>query len=218
VNPSELASKMSAKLERLNIMFESLLARRITGKFSPRHWFQIRHNERATWTASCKRLLHPRLWMFPADESAVTGDHARQEQVCDNVSRSGFDEPYQIRRMLTENTIRASDRRALFVGPAAYEQAGGLILRDLFEDDDGGWLQDVAPLGRLVTEKLKTEAEATAAEGWKWISVAVDFHMATIMVCGSSRGRRPIARARSRSRSMRSTPSMPGLRPISGRR
>jgi hypothetical protein len=34
----------------------------------------------------------------------VAGDHARQEQVWDNVSRSGFDEPYQIRRMLTENT------------------------------------------------------------------------------------------------------------------
>jgi ParB family chromosome partitioning protein len=48
---------------------------------------------------------------------SVTGDHARQEQVWDSVSRSGFDEPYQIRRMLTENTVRASDRRVLFVGP-----------------------------------------------------------------------------------------------------
>lgn len=106
---------------------------------------------------------------------SVTADHARQEQVWDNVSRSGFDEPYQIRRMLTENTIRASDRRALFVGLAAYELAGGPILRDLFEDDGGGWLQDVPLLDRLVTEKLKTEAEVIAAEGWKWISVAVEF-------------------------------------------
>ena len=46
----------------------------------------------------------------------VTADHARQEQVWENVSRSGYDEPYQIRRMLTENTVRASDRRAQFVG------------------------------------------------------------------------------------------------------
>ena len=74
----------------------------------------------------------------------VTDDHARQEQVWDNVSRSGNEEPYQIRRMLTENTVRASDRRAQFVGIDAYEQAGGVVLRDLFEDDDGGWLQDVA--------------------------------------------------------------------------
>ena len=106
---------------------------------------------------------------------SVTADHARQEQVWENVSRSGYDEPYQIRRMLTENTVRASDRRALFVGIDAYEQAGGSVLRDLFEHDDGGWLQDVALLDRLVTEKLKAEAETIATEGWKWISVAVDF-------------------------------------------
>ncbi|WP_376708307.1 ParB/RepB/Spo0J family partition protein [Bradyrhizobium cenepequi] len=106
---------------------------------------------------------------------SVTGDQARQEQVWDNVSRSQLDEPYQIRRMLTENTIRASDRRVQFVGLDAYEQAGGIVLRDLFEHDDGGWLQDVPLLDRLVTEKLKTEAEAIAAEGGKWVAVAVEF-------------------------------------------
>ena len=106
---------------------------------------------------------------------SVTADQARQEQVWDNASRSGNDEPYQIRRMLTENTVRASDRRAQFVGLNTYEQAGGGILRDLFEHDDGGWLQDVALLDRLVTEKLTAEAETIAKEGWKWISVALDF-------------------------------------------
>jgi ParB family chromosome partitioning protein len=106
---------------------------------------------------------------------SVTADHARQEQVWENVSRSGYDEPYQIRRMLTEATVRASDRRARFVGLDAYEQAGGGILRDLFEHDDGGWLQDVALLDRLVTQKLTAEAETIAKAGWNWISVAVDF-------------------------------------------
>ncbi|MGY4573711.1 ParB/RepB/Spo0J family partition protein [Bradyrhizobium sp. USDA 3256] len=107
---------------------------------------------------------------------SVTADHTRQEQVWENVSRSGYDEPYQIRRMLTENTVRASDRRVQFIGLDVYQQAGGGVLRDLFEHDDGGWLQDVALLDRLVTEKLKAEAEAIGAEGWKWISVAaVDF-------------------------------------------
>jgi len=105
----------------------------------------------------------------------VTGDQARQEQVWDNVSRSQNDEPYQIRRMLTEHTVRASDRRAQFVGLDAYEQAGGVVLRDLFQQDDGGWLQDVPLLDRMVSEKLRIEAEAIAAEGWKWITVAVDF-------------------------------------------
>jgi ParB family transcriptional regulator, chromosome partitioning protein len=37
---------------------------------------------------------------------SVTADQVRQEQVWENVSRSGYDEPYQIRRMLTEQTVR----------------------------------------------------------------------------------------------------------------
>jgi ParB family transcriptional regulator, chromosome partitioning protein len=106
---------------------------------------------------------------------SVTADPARQEQIWDNVSRSQLDEPYQIRRMLTENTVRASDRRAQFIGLDAYEQAGGTVMRDLFEHDDGGWLRDVPLLDRLVTEKLKADAEAIAAEGWKWIAVAINF-------------------------------------------
>jgi ParB family chromosome partitioning protein len=105
----------------------------------------------------------------------VTADQARQAQVWDNVSRSQLDEPYQIRRMLTENTVRASDRRAQFIGLDAYELAGGPVMRDLFEHDDGGWLQDVPLLDRLVTDKLKAQAETIAAEGWKWIAVAVNF-------------------------------------------
>jgi ParB family chromosome partitioning protein len=106
---------------------------------------------------------------------SVTADQARQEQVWDGVSRSGYDEPHQIRRILTENTVRASDRRAQFIGLEAYEQAGGAVMRDLFEHDDGGWLRDVPLLDRLVNEKLKADAEAIAAEGWKWIAVAVEF-------------------------------------------
>ncbi|MCW5703730.1 MAG: ParB/RepB/Spo0J family partition protein [Bradyrhizobium sp.] len=106
---------------------------------------------------------------------SVTADHARQEQVWENINKSGYDEPYQIRRLLTERAVRASDKRARFVGLAAYEAAGGNILRDLFEEDGGGWLEDVALLERLVAEKLRTEAETIAAEGWKWIEVAPSF-------------------------------------------
>ena len=105
----------------------------------------------------------------------VTADHARQEQVWQAISGSWQKEPYQIRRMLTEKAVRASDRRAVFVGLDAYEAAGGVVLRDLFQSDDGGWLEDVALLDGLFAEKLKTEAEKIAAEGWKWIEVAVDF-------------------------------------------
>ena len=105
----------------------------------------------------------------------VSDDHARQEQVWEAIKDAWSKEPYQIRRMLTETTVRASDKRAVFVGVDAYEAAGGVTMRDLFQSDDGGWLQDPALLDRLVAEKLKTTAETVAAEGWKWIEVAVSF-------------------------------------------
>jgi ParB family chromosome partitioning protein len=105
----------------------------------------------------------------------VSPDHARQEQVWDAIKDAWSKEPYQIRRMLTETTVRASDKRAVFVGVEAYEAAGGVTMRDLFQSDDGGWLQDPALLDRLVAEKLKAIAEEVAAEGWKWIEVAVSF-------------------------------------------
>jgi ParB family chromosome partitioning protein len=89
--------------------------------------------------------------------------------------RSYNKEPYYIRRQLTEGAVRAADKRAQFVGVNAYEAAGGLVMRDLFEHDDGGWLQDPALLDRLVVEKLKAEAETLRAEGWKWIAVAPEF-------------------------------------------
>lgn len=128
--------------------------------------------------------VSPKLLDLYADEAmtldqlmafTVTGDHARQEQVWEALSRSPYKEAYQIRRMLTDGAIRASDKRAQFVGIEAYEQAGGVVLRDLFQHDDGGWLQDPALLDRLAGEKLHREAEAIAAEGWKWIEVATDF-------------------------------------------
>jgi ParB family transcriptional regulator, chromosome partitioning protein len=47
-------------------------------------------------------------------------------------------------------------------------------LRDLFQEDDGGWLQDAMLLDRLVAEKLEREAGAVRAEGWKWVEGATD--------------------------------------------
>ena len=106
---------------------------------------------------------------------AVNSDHERQEKVWEALQRSHTKEPYSIRRLLTEGAVRASDKRAQFVGIAAFQAAGGTIMRDLFQQDDGGWLQDPMLLDRLVAEKLAREAEAVRAEGWKWVEVATDF-------------------------------------------
>src|SRR6266536_1407549 len=105
----------------------------------------------------------------------VTNDHARQEQLWEQLAGTYNKEPYYIRRQLTEGAVRAADKRAQFVGVDVYHAAGGVVMRDLFEHDDGGWLQDPALLDRLVIEKLKAEAETLRAEGWKWIAVAPDF-------------------------------------------
>lgn len=106
---------------------------------------------------------------------SVTTDHARQEQVWESLVRAYNREPYYIRKLLTEGAVRASDKRARFVGIEAYEAAGGVVQHDLFQNDDGGWLQDPALLDRLVAEKLATEAETVRAEGWKWIEIAPEF-------------------------------------------
>jgi len=105
----------------------------------------------------------------------VSCDHERQGAVWEAIQRSYSREPYAIRRMLTEGAVRASDKRAAFVGLEAYEEAGGTILRDLFQADDGGWLQDPGLLDMLVAERLREEAETVRAEGWRWVEAAPDF-------------------------------------------
>ncbi len=104
----------------------------------------------------------------------VSDDGARQRQVFDQMGPQA--PAYAIRRAMTEAKVRADDRRARFVGIAAYEAAGGSVLRDLFTEDGGGWLEDVALLDRLVGETLTRLAEeARETEGWAWAEAHADF-------------------------------------------
>jgi ParB family transcriptional regulator, chromosome partitioning protein len=96
---------------------------------------------------------------------AATPDIERQAYVFEQVSRSYMaSHPDSIRRMMTQATVSAGDRRARFVGEEAYVAAGGRVERDLFADaDEARWL-DVALLERLASEKMEEIAAATAAE------------------------------------------------------
>ncbi|GGA64007.1 ParB/RepB/Spo0J family partition protein [Pelagibacterium lentulum] len=118
----------------------------------------------------------------------VNPDHDRQEQVWDAIQHT-YRQPWQVRQMLTEAAVPSSDKRAIFVGTQAYEQAGGGVLRDLFSEQVGFWLEDPALLGRLTTDKLKAVADEIAAEGWKWIAVDVN------LPYGYSNGLRALSRA-----------------------
>lgn len=126
--------------------------------------------------------VSPRLMQLYRDEEltldqlmafALVDDHARQEQVYDTLSWNN--EPSIIRRALMEAHVKACDRRAVFVGEAAYRDAGGTILRDLFTEDGGGYFEDVALLDHLVTAKLETVAAEVQQEGWKWVSAQRDY-------------------------------------------
>lgn len=104
----------------------------------------------------------------------VTEDHARQEQVFEQLAFNRS--PTLIRRAMTEAKVPTDDRRVVFVGVEAYAEAGGAVLRDLFTEDRGGWLEDVALLDRLVLEKLVALAtELRETEGWKWAQAHMDY-------------------------------------------
>ena len=105
----------------------------------------------------------------------LSADHDRQRQVWETAQRTGLKQPYYIRQALTESAVPATDRRVLFVGMEAYEAAGGAVTRDLFQQDQGGWIDDIVLLDRLTTEKLTEAAKSVAAEGWKWVEAALDF-------------------------------------------
>ena len=99
---------------------------------------------------------------------AITDDHERQERVWAELP------PFQRRResilnALSEGQVRSDDRRAVFVGAKAYQQAGGSIIRDLFDAEGGGFFADAELLGRLAREKLQRHADKVTAEGWRWV-------------------------------------------------
>ena len=93
---------------------------------------------------------------------------------CGRARPGATEEPYYVRRLLTEGAAQASDKRAVFVRAEANGAAGDMIARDLFQHDGGGWFEDVARLDRLAQEKLDAIAAEVRAEEWKWLEVALD--------------------------------------------
>jgi ParB family transcriptional regulator, chromosome partitioning protein len=94
----------------------------------------------------------------------------------DEVLNAGYAmQPSRIRELLQQATVRADDRRAVFVGIDAYQAAGGEMQADLFTDQTR--LLDAALLDRLFAEKLDAAAEATRALGWKWVETLADNYL-----------------------------------------
>ena len=107
---------------------------------------------------------------------AATPDQERQAYVFEEMNRGyGYAHPDSIRRMMTQATASATDRRARLVGEEAYVAAGGRIERDLFADDAATRWLDVALLERLAGEKMEALAADAAAEaGLGWVRPTLD--------------------------------------------
>lgn len=101
----------------------------------------------------------------------ITDNQERQEQVWKQVKNGGLAEWF-IKEKLMEDTVPTSDKRAKFVGLAAYEKAGGIVERNLFDDSNGGFIKDVDLLNQLAQAKLERAAEKIKSEGWAWATAA----------------------------------------------
>ena len=106
----------------------------------------------------------------------VTTDHARQRAVWEQVKEQGYGPSgWQVKRMLTEESVPAASAVARFVGMEAYEAAGGTLTRDLFagEDGSGTWFDDPVLLNELATEKLRAAADDLTTR-WKWAEAVLE--------------------------------------------
>lgn len=101
---------------------------------------------------------------------AVTDDHMRQQEAWDSL-KPYERHPSTLRRVLTEHETSAREPLAKFVGIKAYERAGGMVRRDLFQQEDEGVMLDSELLRQLAVQKLEKHAEKLKAEGLAWVEV-----------------------------------------------
>lgn len=100
-------------------------------------------------------------------------DHSTQERVLADLPPWQC-KPSSIRKALTAGEIPASDPRVQLVGLDAYQQAGGAVRRDLFDDENAGYVQDAVLLDSLTMKRLHEAAVPVKAEGWSWVECAID--------------------------------------------
>ena len=103
----------------------------------------------------------------------LTDDHARQMVVWNTVKDGYHIHPNMIKRHLTETAYSAHSSLGRFVGVEAYEAAGGILLRDLFDDNATAHMENPELLERLAVEQLQQAAKDFTAD-WKWTEVHLE--------------------------------------------
>ena len=105
---------------------------------------------------------------------AISDDHAAQERAWFE-SHEWDRTPAALRRRLTAGEVEAAGSALVrFVGIEAYEAAGGIVRRDLFDDEQGRFLSDPDLLTRLAGAKLEGIAASVREEGWGWVEARVE--------------------------------------------
>lgn len=99
----------------------------------------------------------------------LADDHAQQEAA---FAASSY--PEGIRRALVQDGLRVSHRLITFIGLDAYRLAGGGVLEDLFNPEEGV-VTDAALVEQLAQAKLDSLAADVRAEGWGWVSTELSF-------------------------------------------
>lgn len=104
----------------------------------------------------------------------VSDDHERQVQVWESLPQWDR-KARQIKSALMTGEVASTDRRVTLIGGLdAYEEAGGAVRRDLFDEEGGGYALDVALLDRLASQKLEDAAAPYREQGWKWVEMAFE--------------------------------------------
>jgi ParB family chromosome partitioning protein len=104
----------------------------------------------------------------------LSDDHERQEQVWNSLG-SWSRHAHHIKSALVTDEVASSDKRIkLISGLDVYEQAGGAVRRDLFDENRGGYALDVSLIDRLAMERLDAEAEPFRSQGWGFVEVGFE--------------------------------------------
>jgi len=102
----------------------------------------------------------------------LAADQESQERLFKQMAKPITHAP-SVRRAITQGRIDSNDRVAKFVGLEIYQQAGGQLRRDLF-DESCILIEDGALMNRLARDRLQLLRESIAQEGWGWIDVLLD--------------------------------------------
>ena len=104
----------------------------------------------------------------------VSDDEKLSLEVLERVRGDSYSD-HQIKQLLKPDSIKGTDRRALFVGRDAYEAAGGRMVGDLFTEQT--YFDDPALLADLFQQNLDAAAAALTVDGWKWAEAITSAHL-----------------------------------------